>query len=148
MNLPRNRYFDALETLVKTVADFKLVSRRMKLYHECNVAQDFPAMFIMSPTEQYSRELGEGVPSRVVIEATIFIYLAGGKDISASAVPMNALNDIMDKVDDVLKPNPLTAKQTLGGIVSHCWIEGEVIKEPGDLDGEGIIAIPIKMLVP
>ena len=58
------------------------------------------------------------------------------------------MNNLIDAVEDALDPAPLYQNQTLGGIVSHCWFEGDVMKEPGDLDGDGIAIIPIKILVP
>jgi hypothetical protein len=36
----------------------------------------------------------------------------------------------------------------LGGLVTHCWIEGRIEIHPGDLDGQAIAVVPIRMLVP
>lgn len=44
------------------------------------------------------------------------------------------------------RPTSVTRKQTLGGLVPHCWIDGKVMKDPGDLDGDGIAVIPLKIL--
>ena len=38
--------------------------------------------------------------------------------------------------------------QTLGGRVHKCWIEGRIQKFQGDLDGQTLIVVPIKILVP
>jgi hypothetical protein len=53
----------------------------------------------------------------------------------------------LDVIDAALAPNPVTRKQTLGGLVSHVWIDGKVMKGPGDLDGDGVAVIPVKILV-
>jgi len=48
-----------------------------------------------------------------------------------------------------LKPSPATlGRQTLGGLVSNCYIDGKIMKDPGDLDGDGIAVIPVKILAP
>jgi hypothetical protein len=33
-----------------------------------------------------------------------------------------------------------------GSEVSHVWIDGKVMKDPGDIDGDGIAVIPLKIL--
>jgi hypothetical protein len=40
----------------------------------------------------------------------------------------------------------VTGRQTLGGLVSHCWIDGKIMKDSGDIDGDGIAVIPVKIL--
>ena len=37
---------------------------------------------------------------------------------------------------------------TLGGLVHHCFIDGKVFKDPGDLDGQALIIVPITVLAP
>jgi hypothetical protein len=50
-------------------------------------------------------------------------------------------------VDAALKPGPAAGgRQTLGGLVSHCYIDGKIMKDPGDIDGDGVAVIPVKIL--
>ena len=58
-----------------------------------------------------------------------------------------ALNGLLDAVEAALNPFPLEA-QTLGGLVTHCWIDGSTDYHPGDLDGQAIAVVPVKVLVP
>ena len=69
-----------------------------------------------------------------------------GKDPNAN--PEQALNDIIDAVEAALLPGINSNAQTLGGIVSHAWIEGEIEQFPGVLDGIAKAIIPVKILVP
>jgi hypothetical protein len=47
------------------------------------------------------------------------------------------------------QPSPATlGRQTPGGLVSNCYIDGKIMKDPGDLDGDGIAVIPVKILAP
>ena len=72
----------------------------------------------------------------------MFVYTsASGVD-----VPSSDLNVILDALDATLKPLPSERKQTLGGLVSHCRQEGQKLKDPGDLDNDGLIVYPIKIL--
>ena len=46
-----------------------------------------------------------------------------------------------------MHPSPTTpGRQTLGGLVSNCYIGGKIMKDPGDLDGDAIAVIPVKIL--
>jgi hypothetical protein len=130
--------------LVASAAPFASASRRMKLWNGV-AAADRPALFINERGDTYAR-VSEAVPETVTIEADIYIYIDSGHD--EDVVPASTLNALIDAVDAALAPNRLTGAQTLGGLVSHCWIEGKILKDAGDLDGDGIAVIPVKILVP
>lgn len=62
-------------------------------------------------------------------------------------------NLIIDALETALAPKPtdpgfFEERNTLSGLVVHCFIEGEIFKDPGDIDGQAMIVIPIKVLVP
>ena len=42
----------------------------------------------------------------------------------------------------------MTNKFTLGGRVDRCWIDGIITKIDGAIDGQGMIVVPISILVP
>lgn len=62
------------------------------------------------------------------------------------------INPMIDAVMNIVAADPTTGslQQTLGGLVSECWVEGEIIKNTGDTDSDGqaIFSIPIRILVP
>ena len=59
-----------------------------------------------------------------------------------------AVNQLLDELDEVLRP-PVgpSFKQTLGGLVEHCWIEGEIHTDEGWLGLQSIAVVPVRMLV-
>lgn len=140
----REAIYLALFKLVSDSASFAATGRRVKLWTDMN-ASDFPALFINQRDNSYVRD-GEHVPAKVTLEADIIIYTNAGLD--PNVIPATELNQLIDAVDAVLAPDPVTEKQTLGGLVSHCWIEGQILVVPGDTDGIGLAMIPVKMLVP
>jgi hypothetical protein len=133
-----------LFNLVSTSASFSTTSRRLKLWSDV-APTDKPALFLYERGDVYVRA-SEAVPESVTINVDLYIYIDAGKD--QSAVPAATLNNLIDAIDSALVPNYLTGLQTLGGLVSHCWIDGKVMKDAGDLDGDGVAVIPIKILVP
>lgn len=75
----------------------------------------------------------------------------------ASAIPKQIgtiwNNQIIDALEAALAPKPtdpgfLENRNTLSGLVHHCFIEGEIFKDPGDIDKQALIVVPIKLLVP
>lgn len=140
----REAILTAFFNLVASAAPFASASRRMKLWNSV-AAADRPALFIAERGDTYVRA-SEAVPETITIEADIYIYIDAGQD--ADVIPASTLNTLIDAIDAALAPGPLLGRQTLGGLVSHCWIEGKILKDAGDLDGDGIAVIPVKILTP
>ena len=79
--------------------------------------------------------------------ASWLIYHQAGKD--DDAIPAQTTNEILAAVRAVfVDPTDPSFAQTLGGLVHKCWIEGRIQKFQGDLDGQTLIVVPIKILVP
>jgi hypothetical protein len=81
-----------------------------------------------------------------------YVYINDGTNKAASVTPITSLNNILDAIDPitggVLKPQVINGRQTLGNLVYDCYIEGEIVKVPGDLNGQGVMIIPIKVILP
>jgi hypothetical protein len=121
------------------------VSRRLKLWTDV-ANEECPACFIAEHTENRGRQ-SETLP-KDGLAADLFIYTRAPNQ---ADVPASILNAALDALDLALKPTGADAianKQTLGGLVSHCYIDGNVMKDPGDLDGQGLAVAPVKILVP
>jgi hypothetical protein len=104
-----------------------------------------PALFLRHIGDRYP-ERATRLPVKVTLECEAWIYSSTGPN--ANDVPDVVMNGLLDVVESALLPPPGREAQTLGGLVSHAWIEGTVDIHPGDLDGQAIAIIPIKVLVP
>ena len=89
-----------------------------------------------------------GLPYRRVLTASWVVYHRAGAD--PAATPASANNAILDAVETALAPPPYAPdeRQTLGGLVHHCFIDGKVFKDPGDLDGQALMIVTIRLLAP
>jgi hypothetical protein len=137
----REAYIDALYQTLITSSTFHTTGRRLVLW---NLVNEQPALFL--------RHVGDDnpprptrIPPRTVIDCEPWIY---AKAPDPDSIPETVLNNLLDDIDRALQPAPASEAQTLGGLVTHCWIEGRIEIHPGDLDGQGIAVVPIKMLVP
>ncbi|HXY57616.1 MAG TPA: hypothetical protein VEH76_03455 [Methylocystis sp.] len=152
MNVAREAVMTALVARLQSIVfsapvngqtSFLTVSRRLKLWGEAPKSQR-PALFVTEHREQPSYQ-SEALPIRTTLSVDLFIYIDSSDQ---NTVPASALNIILDAIDAALKPGPANNnRQTLGGLVSHCRIEGQVLKDPGDLDGDGLLWVPLKLLV-
>jgi hypothetical protein len=135
----------ALYNLLVGSSTYQTTGRRFQTFANLPNVQK-PALFLVEPKENHRRDK-ELVPARRIIEYECFIFIDDGTD--PNAVPITVLNPLIDAIDPVnggvLTPG-INGRQTLGGIVMDCYIEGEIIKVPGDLDGQGAAIIPIKVI--
>lgn len=143
----RETIMQALFTLLSNAYPFKTASRRLVLWEQVPVASR-PALFMFEGCpETYSWKDGQVSIPIITMQADVVVYTdASSRD--PSFVPATQINDICDALDAALAPEPAYRRQTLGGLVDLCRIDGEVKKVPGDLDGDGMIWASILMTLP
>lgn len=139
----REVILSALFARLSAAASFATVSRRLKLWSSV-APTDKPALFMVERADLYSHA-SEAVAETITLQVDVYLYIDAGQD--QAGAPISSLNILLDAVDAALKPDPLSRKQTLGNLVSHCWIEGRLLKDAGDLDGNGVAVIPVRILV-
>ena len=121
-------------------------SRRLKLWSDVPPAMR-PACFLFEGgTETYADVTG-ATPKRA-LALRLFIYVDAHDPATVGAAQLNA---IMDALDATLAPAgsdlPL-GRTTLGGTAYRCSIEGKPLKDPGDLDGDGLLVVPLTIVLP
>lgn len=124
--------------------NWALFSRRVKLWSDVASA-DQPALFVAEHGEAIAYG-GESLPGKTTLNVDLLVYVASGKD--PDAIPAQDLNIVLDALSACLAPGPAESRQTLGGLVAHCRIEGRIVKDPGDLDGQGLALVPVRILAP
>lgn len=138
----RETVMHRLFVLLRNSGPYKTSGRRMKFWTDV-AAQ--PALFLRHVSDE-TKHQGIGMPGFVTMECEAWLYANGGKD--EDAVPETELNDLLDAVEAAIAPPPGTDTQTLGGIVLHAFIEGTTKMHPGDIGGQAIAVVPIKVIVP
>jgi hypothetical protein len=92
----------------------------------------------LETTEQITR-----MPQRRIWDAAWFIYHYNGNQ---DAILATVTNQILDAVDSLFPGEP--GRQRLGGLVHKVWIEGRTEKYGGNIDGQVLLVVPIRILVP
>ena len=137
----REPIYAALFALAASAASFVTVSRRLRHWSDVGAAEQ-PALFMI----QKSENAEERRPLPVKWRASVDLYLYAQAPDKLTA-PATVLNPLLDAVEAALAPDPVGHVQTLGGLVSHCWIAGRIQTDEGVLGGQAVAIVPVEILV-
>ena len=122
---------------------FTTMTRSARVWSDTGPDQ-MPALLLIHTGEQATQQGPFGL-TRWKMNFDCLIYLR--RDAGPDATFDTQLNNILDAIDSVMQSTPDQGqRQTLGGLVTHAWIEGEILIDPGILDQQAAILIPIKVL--
>ena len=139
----REAVYSALFNKLRDVAPFRVTSRRLQHWSDVAPA-DQPALFIAQRNEVVNPV--PGLPYVWELRVDVYVY-ANTRD-DRTRAPAEILNPIVDAVVAALAPSPVTGnKLTLGGLVEHCWIEGEIVTDEGVMGDQGVVIIPVVLKV-
>lgn len=129
---------------------FITIGRRHVMPPQLTPAQQ-PALFVAFTSEDTYQQLPT-MPGRTTLEATLFVYCTGPGAQEApgteTALAETTLNGLLGDIEAAIAATPDGSAQTLGGLVSRCWIEGTAYKDPGILANQAMAIVPVRMLVP
>jgi hypothetical protein len=120
-------------------------TRRLKMWDTVPV-EERPAYFQFERGAEAWDWRSNLVNPKRTFELWEFFYIAS----SDEAPGCSQQNAIVDAVDWAMRPlvgDPL-ARQTLGGLAFQARIKSVPIREPGDLNGTGILVIQIEVVLP
>ncbi len=142
--MSREAAVGALETLIASAYAWTTPpSRRLRLWSEV-APEARPIAFLFEGTPE-SYEWSNSLSAKRTIEVKLFVYI-NAKD--PSVIGAALINGIMEALDAALAPPPGSPFNTLGGNCQRCFISGTPIKDPGDLDGDGLLIAPVKIILP
>lgn len=141
----REPIYSAIYALAKTTANFNKFSRVWRPIDACKPA-DFPVLFQTQLGEEFTEEKGQPAIIRGHVDLHIYVQNDPNKN-DDTVAPAIQLNNILDQLVWALRPDPATTVQTLGGLVSHCWISGKVQTDEGTLGTKGAMIVPIDFII-
>jgi hypothetical protein len=121
-------------------------SRRLKLFNAVDPGAQ-PAMFLVQHREGYITG-GVGRLTRRYLDMGFWCYAP-----TPEGIVGDDLLDIMESaLEGALAPDDPTRNElTLGGLCYWCRItrdEGMFIRDPGDIDGQALLVLPVRILLP
>lgn len=111
-----------------------------------NVApEDQPALLLMPRTE--TAKYRKGLPTIWTLSIDLLLYVHTGAQNDPAQVPAQLLNTLIDAVEASIAVDDLSNQTcTLGGLVSHCAIQGQIELSLGSLGDEAVAIIPLEIL--
>jgi hypothetical protein len=129
-------------TAINGKTTWQTVSNRLRLWADVSPDQQ-PAAFLVTHNEvdeykhlgTYRRRLNLGIWCYSRSDST-----PGQPDLDTMMEAFEAAFNVPD--------NPSTGSNTLGGLVYWCRIEGKTFKDPGDLDSQTLLIVPLIVEMP
>lgn len=127
---------------------FKFKSRKLVLWADCPLERR-PALYMAERIQSYMGA-ERPVPAKRTWNYSFFIY-TNAKNATDTNPGSAILNPLLDALLAALAPTGadlMQQRQTLGGLVNNAYVDGDVFFDPGDIDGDGMAIVPVKVLVP
>jgi len=144
--MSREAAFSALFGVVANAYPWGVASRRLKLWSEVPAAMR-PALFQMEAGPEVYQWTTLATPKRT-LEAKLFLYFDARDPLTPGA---SAINAALDAIDAALAPalgDGAAGRQTLGKTVYDCKVNGVPVRDTGDLDGDGLAVVSVRIVLP
>lgn len=140
--MKREPIYEALFNKLSDIQGIATCSRILQHWDDVS-PNNQPALYVAQDSQQ--AEQVTGFPTKYVLGAKLWLYTHRDTN---GIVPSTQINNILDAVDEALAPVPASGnKQTLGGLVEHCWIDGAIETDEGLLGNQAVAIVPVRMLV-
>lgn len=135
----REPIYQALFAKLSSINGFLTKSRRLQHWSDVPAGAQ-PALFQAQKSENAVKV--RGIPTKWTVDLHLYIY---AYSTDANASPSTILNPLVDAIENALAPDS-TGNQTLGGLVSHCSIIGNIETDEGVLGSQAVAIIPIQIV--
>ena len=137
----REAIYAALFALVSGSAAFQTATRRIKEYSDVAQATQ-PAILMVELGEKWDAPVGK--PPVIALHCRLFIYCESNDPTQPVSTQLNGLLDaVMAALASTQWQN---FRQTLGGLVQHARISGDITIAEG-LSGQSEAIVPVEILV-
>jgi hypothetical protein len=111
-----------------------------------------PACFLVQARN--TKVTKPGFPGKLTLSGFIILYFQCPAPLidpigEETVLGATLLNTLLDAIDVAMQPDHIVSgKFTLGGLVEHCWVEGQTDMDDGLYSQQGAAVIPVNILVP
>lgn len=128
---------------------WKTSSRRLRLWANVDPSEQ-PAMFMVQHREGYMQS-GVGRLTKRYLDMGFYCYASSG-DPSTGIIGDDLLDLMLSGLEAALAPDdPQRVELTLKGLVFWVRImrtDNLFIRDPGDIDGQALLVLPVRILLP
>lgn len=124
-------------------------SRRLKLWGSVDASQQ-PALFLTQHREGYEHR-GTDRLIRRWLDMQLWCYANSGDPTNSTIIGDDLLDIMEGALENALAPPAGEVENTLGNLVYWCRImkqDNIYIRDPGDIDGQALLVLPVRILIP
>ena len=144
--MSREAAFSALFATLSGAYPWGMASRRLRLWSEIPAAMR-PALFQLEAGPETYQWSSLATP-RSTLEAKLFLYFDARDLLTPGASAINAALDAIDAALALRAGDLAAGRQTLGGAVYDCKIAGVPVRDTGDIDGDGLAVVSVRLVLP
>lgn len=137
----REAVYAALFAQLQTITGLKVCSRRLQNCQDMQ-PEDLPAAFQLQGDQ--GMQFKGNTPTLNTWKADWLLY-AHTADVYIA--PSTVLNGMVEQATAALAPSPAIGRQTLGGLVEYCAIDGNIQIFEGVLGDRAIAILPISIVL-
>jgi len=145
MNVTRESIHEALYALGSGAAGLNFKSRIL-LHWDAVTPGQMPAFFQAYVGETSKKVYRQPAIWTMNFRWYVYVHVENADDPNG---PMSVMNPIIDALEKSLGPPPGYLggdPQTLGGLVSHAWLEGDIETDEGTLGQTAVAIIPVNVV--
>jgi hypothetical protein len=149
----REAIWAALFAYLKTKlsADFVTIGRKHVAPPQLTIPEQ-PALFQVAGREVHTPTKPPGAPTKLVLRGFLVVYLFVDAPVEDAGdetlLGETQLNNLLYAIDQAFLPDNVNGKFTIGGLATHCWIEGDTDLDPGIFGPQAAALLPLNILVP
>lgn len=140
-------YSTIFAALVKAVdgLNFVTASRKFKLWSQVPASEQ-PAIFMNQIREGASMgsATAPGPPNMGQLHIDVVVYATAGEGMDETISPL--LNNVVDRIELLFPPPPVKANTLTIPGVSSIRVFGDIEYREGNMSGQGIVIIPLKVI--
>lgn len=145
----RSAVFTALFNLLQTTPPptgktWKTFSQALISWEQIDSDRQ-PAMFLHRGPQSASQKTAYDV-TKWIWKATVWVYFRTDGLNTVNTYPDQLTDQIIDNIEQVMRPAVTNGQQTLGGACYHAFIEGTIVWDTFT-DGQAVIVVPITIYV-
>lgn len=127
---------------INNATTWATVSNRLRLWGDVSSDQQ-PAAFLVTHRE-LDEYRGLGLVRR---RLDLGVWCYSRTDSNPGGPQLDTMMEAFETAFNVVD-NPSTGCNTLGGLVYWCRIEGRIFKDPGDIDNQAMMILPLSVEMP
>jgi hypothetical protein len=106
-----------------------------------------PAIFLRRGPQLFESKHAFGV-TKLSFKCSLWIYFRTDGFKINPYYPDQVTDPLIDGIEQAFQSlTPTPQRNTLNNTVYHCWVEGQVFSDPGLVDDQGVIVVPINILL-